>query len=200
VLVTGSDGVFTAGNDINDFLSQKGDIGSSPALRFIKALARFEKPLVAAVDGLAIGIGTTMLLHCDLVYASPEAILKVPFVDLGLTPEGGSSVLMPRRFGMARASELLLLGEAISAERAERFGLVNAIVPAPDLHRHALEKAKALAQKPPKALAAARKMLRGDMNDLPVQMDKEGREFAMRLAMPEARAAFLAFTQRDRQA
>jgi enoyl-CoA hydratase/carnithine racemase len=198
VLLTGSEGVFTAGNDINDFLARGGSMESSPALNFIKALARFEKPLVAAVDGLAIGIGTTMLLHCDLVYASPAATLKVPFVDLGLTPEGGSSLLLPRRCGMARASELLLLGETISAERAERFGLVNEVVPAADLHAHALEKAKALARKPPQALASARKMLRGDVDDVLAQMDKEGREFAMRLGMPEARAAFMAFMQRGR--
>jgi enoyl-CoA hydratase/carnithine racemase len=200
VLFTGSNGVFTAGNDINDFLSYKGDVSSSPALRFIKALARFEKPLVAAVDGLAIGIGTTMLLHCDLVYASPAASLKIPFVDLGLTPEGGSSVLLPRRCGMARASELLLLGEEISAERAERFGLVNAVVPAQDLHGHAVMKAKALAAKPQKALATTRRMLRGDPNELTLVMEKEGREFAARLTMPEARAAFLAFTNKDRPA
>jgi enoyl-CoA hydratase/carnithine racemase len=200
VLLTGSNGVFTAGNDINDFLTYRGDIGNSPGLRFIKALARFEKPLVAAVDGPAIGIGATLLLHCDLVYASPSATLKIPFVDLGLTPEAGSSVLLPRRCGMARASELLLLGEEISAERAERFGLVNAIVPAQDLRSHAVEKAKALAAKPQKALAATRKMLRGDQNELLILMDKEGREFATRLVMPEARAAFLAFTHRDRLA
>jgi enoyl-CoA hydratase/carnithine racemase len=198
VLLTGSDGVFTAGNDINDFMAYRGDASASPGLRFIKALARFEKPLVAAVDGLAIGIGTTMLLHCDLVYASPAATLKIPFVDLGLTPEAGSSVLLPRRCGMARASELLLLGEEISAERAESFGLVNAIVPAQDLRNHAAAKAKALAKKPPKALAATRKMLRGDPNELIILMDKEGREFAMRLTMPEARAAFLVFTHKDR--
>ena len=198
VMITGSNGVFTAGNDINDFLSYKGDAGGSPALRFIKALARFEKPLVAAVDGLAIGIGTTMLLHCDLVYASPEASFKVPFVDLGLTPEGGSSALLPRRCGMARASELLLLGETISAERAERFGLVNVVVPAAELHEHAFGKAAALAKKPPKALAAARKMMRGDPNELLILMDKEGREFASRVTMPEARTAFLAFMQRDK--
>ena len=110
VVITGTNGVFTAGNDINDFLAYRGDMSASPGLRFIKALARCEKPLVAAVDGLAIGIGTTMLLHCDLVYASPTAMLKIPFVDLGLTPEGASSVLLPRRLGMARASELLMLG------------------------------------------------------------------------------------------
>ena len=198
VLFTGSNGVFTAGNDINDFLSYKGDAGGSPALRFIKTLARFEKPLVAAVDGVAIGIGTTMLLHFDLVFASPSSVLKVPFVDLGLTPEGGSSVLLPRRCGMARASELLLLCEEISAERAERFGLVNAVVPSAELQGHALAKAKALAKKPAKALAAARKMLRGDPNELLITMDKEGREFAARALMPEARAAFLAFTQKDK--
>jgi enoyl-CoA hydratase/carnithine racemase len=199
VLLTGSEGVFTAGNDINDFLSRQGDPSESAGLRFIKRLAAFEKPLVAAVEGLAIGIGTTMLLHCDLVYASPSASLKIPFVDLGLTPEGGSSVLLPRRCGMARASELLLLGEAISAERAESFGLVNAVVPAGELRAHAFAKAKALAGKPKEALAASRRMLRGQPKELLATMDAEGREFAKRLAMPEARAAFLAFTSKKRQ-
>jgi enoyl-CoA hydratase/carnithine racemase len=196
VVISGSDGVFTAGNDINDFLAYKGDPSASPGLRFIKTLARFEKPVVAAVDGLAIGIGTTMLLHCDLVYASPEARFKIPFVDLGLTPEGGSSVLLPRRLGMARASEMLLACEEITAERAERFGLVNALIPASGLVDHALAKAKELAAKPRRALQAARRMLRGDPNELLVMMDKEGREFAARLAMPEARAAFLSFLNR----
>jgi enoyl-CoA hydratase/carnithine racemase len=199
VLLTGSEGVFTAGNDINDFLSREGDPSESAGLRFIKRLAAFEKPLVAAVEGLAIGIGTTMLLHCDLVYASPSASLKIPFVDLGLTPEGGSSVLLPHRCGMARASELLLLGESISAERAESFGLVNAVVPAGELRAHAFAKAKALAGKPKEALAASRRMLRGEAKELLETMDAEGREFAKRLAMPEARAAFLAFTSKKRQ-
>ncbi|MBV9111818.1 MAG: enoyl-CoA hydratase/isomerase family protein [Hyphomicrobiales bacterium] len=199
MLLTGSDGVFTAGNDIHDFLSRQGAPSESAGLRFIKALAAFEKPLVAAVDGLAIGIGTTMLLHCDLVYASPSASLKIPFVDLGLTPEGGSSVLLARRCGLARASELMLLGEAISAERAESFGLVNAIVPAQELLAHALAKAKALAGKPPAALAASRRMMRGDTCELLAVMDQEGREFANRLAMPEARASLLAFTNKKRQ-
>jgi enoyl-CoA hydratase/carnithine racemase len=199
VLLTGSGGVFTAGNDIHDFLQRRGDPSESAGLRFIKTLAVFEKPVVAAVEGLAIGIGTTMLLHCDLVYASPSASLKVPFVDLGLTPEGGSSALLPRRCGMARASELLLLGEAISAERAESFGLVNAIVPSQTLLAHALAKAKALAGKPREALAASRRMLRGEPKELLAAMDAEGREFAKRLAMPEARAALLAFTNRKRE-
>jgi enoyl-CoA hydratase/carnithine racemase len=199
VLLTGAGGVFTAGNDINDFLTYRGDVADSAGLCFIKRLARFEKPLVAAVDGMAIGIGTTMLLHCDLVYASFSASLRIPFVDLGLTPEGGSSLLLPRRCGMARASELLLLGEEISAERALGFGLVNAVVPSRELHAHALEKAKALAAKPPEALAATRKMLRGDVGELASAMDKEGREFASRLAMPEARAALLAFMSRERR-
>lgn len=198
VLLTGSDGVFTAGNDINDFLSRRGDPSESAGLRFIKTLAAFAKPLVAAVEGLAIGIGTTMLLHCDLVYASPSASLKIPFVDLGLTPEGGSSVLLPRRCGTARASELLLLGETISAERGESFGLVNAVVPSAELRTHALAKAKALAGKPKEALAASRRMLRGDPEELLATMDAEGREFAKRLTMPEARAALLGFTNKRR--
>jgi len=197
VVITGSQGVFTAGNDINDFLSHKRGRDGSPGLRFIKALGSFEKPVVAAVDGLAIGIGTTMLLHCDLVYASPSARLKVPFVDLGLTPEGGSSVLLPRRCGMARASELLLLGEEVSADRAREFGLVNEVVPADVLLAHALAKARMLAMKPPKALAATRRMLRGDPNELMAVMDQEGHEFAGRLSMPEARAAFSAFMQKS---
>jgi enoyl-CoA hydratase/carnithine racemase len=197
VVLTGSQGVFTAGNDINDFLSHRRGSDGSPGLRFIMTLGRFEKPVVAAVDGLAIGIGTTMLLHCDLVYASPSARLKVPFVDLGLTPEGGSSVLLPQRCGMARASELLLLGEEVLAERAREFGLVNEIVPADVLLAHALAKARLLALKPPKALAATRRMLRGDPAQLMAVMEEEGDEFAARLSMPEARAAFSAFMQKS---
>ena len=146
LLLSGEGGVFTAGNDIGDFLasaqSAAKESASTPASRFIRALARFEKPLVAAIEGQAVGIGTTLCFHCDLVYAAPSARFLMPFVNLGLVPEAGSSMLAPMRFGRARAAEFLLLAEPFDAETAREIGLVNAIVPAEDLRAHALAKAQ----------------------------------------------------------
>ena len=122
VYLSGAGGTFTAGNDLADFLAYSGEPAEFPALRFIKALARFEKPLVAAVAGDAVGIGVTMLFHCDLVYASPSASFKAAFIDLGLPPEGGVSLLAPRRFGVAKAAELLMLGERLRRQRSAPFG------------------------------------------------------------------------------
>jgi enoyl-CoA hydratase/carnithine racemase len=130
VVFAGSGGVFTAGNDIADFLEASGEPGEFPAFTFIKTLAACETPLVAAIEGMAIGIGATMMLHCDLVYVAPDATFRLPFVDLGLVPEAASSLLLPRRIGMAKASEFLLLGEAFGAGEAVRHGLANAIVSA----------------------------------------------------------------------
>jgi len=196
VLITGEGDIFTAGNDIKDFLAMSGGLTGTSAGQFIRAAATFGKPLVAAVNGPAIGIGTTLLLHCDLVYASPEARLSVPFVDLGLVPEAGSSVLMPARIGTARASALLMLGEPMDAEAAHAAGLVTALVPAAELREHARAKARKLAAKPPAALAATRALMRGDPGALLAQMDRESAAFAHALQGAEAREAFTAFLER----
>ena len=202
VLFRGAGGAYCAGNDVGDFLAenarQSEGARSGPGGDFIRTLARFDKPLVAAVDGVAIGVGTTMLLHCDLVYASPAARFAMPFVNLGLVPEAGASLLVPRRFGPAVAAELMMLGETIDAARAREIGLVNAVVAAEALSEHALGKAKALAGKPRAALLATRKLMRGDAETLYAHMETELVAFAKALKSPEARAAFEAFAARGR--
>jgi enoyl-CoA hydratase/carnithine racemase len=202
VLVTGAGGAFCAGNDIGDFLAENARASegarSGPGGEFIRTLARFDKPIVAAVEGAAVGIGTTMCLHCDLVYAAPSARFAMPFVNLGLVPEAGASLLVPRRFGMSVATELLMLGEAIDGARAREIGLVNEVVPAEGLAAHALGKAKALAGKPRAALLATRKLMRGDAEALYAHMEVELEAFARALKSPEARAAFEAFAGRAR--
>jgi len=198
ILFAGSGGMFTAGNDIGDFLEASGEPGEFPAFTFIKTLAACETPLVAAIEGLAIGIGATMMLHCDLVYAAPGTIFRLPFVDLGLVPEAASSLLLPRRIGMAKAAEYLLLGEAFDAEEALRFGLVNAIVPARELRGFAIERAGRLAAKPRAAIAATRRLMRGDGQDIQVRIDEEARLFGIAMHSDEARAAFAAFLGKAR--
>jgi enoyl-CoA hydratase/carnithine racemase len=197
LLLTGSQGVFTAGNDIGDFLSRALAAAEanadSPGVKFIRALATFDKPLVAAIEGPAVGIGATLCLHCDLVYATPSARFAMPFVNLGLAPEAGSSLLAPQRFGAARAAEVLLLAEPFGAKAAREMGLVNAIVEPEALYAHALAKAKALTAKPREAMLATRRLLRGDPTALLARIDEELRVLHERLRSPEARAAFLAF-------
>ncbi|HET6375450.1 MAG TPA: enoyl-CoA hydratase-related protein, partial [Methylocella sp.] len=138
IVLAGSGGVFTSCNDIADFLDPCTDDGEFPAFTFIKALAACETPLVAAIEGLAIGIGATMMLHFDLVYVAPDTIFRLPFADLGLVPEAASSLLLPQRIGMAKAAELLLLGESFDAQEAVRLGLANAIVPETQLYDFAI--------------------------------------------------------------
>ena len=196
VLIAGEGDIFTAGNDIKDFLAMSGGLAGAPPAQFIRAIATFGKPLVAAVHGPAIGVGATLLLHCDLVYASPEASLSVPFVDLGLVPEAGSSMLLPARVGFARAAALLLLGEPMDAEAARIAGLVNAVVPAEALRAHARAKAQKLAEKPPAALAATRTLMRGEPGPLHAQMELESAAFSRALQGAEAREAFTAFLER----
>ena len=196
VLIAAEGDAFTAGNDIRDFLAMGGGLERSPPARFIHAIATFAKPLVAAVQGPAVGVGTTLLLHCDLVYASPAATFSVPFVDLGLVPEAGSSLLLPARMGHARAAALLLLGETIGVEAALSAGLLTGIVPPESLQAHARAKAQALAAKPAAALAATRALMRGDSAALHARMRAEGAAFSNALASPEARAAFASFLDR----
>jgi len=197
VFFCGAGRTFTAGNDLSDFLAFSGEPLAFPALRFIKALASFEKPVVAAVAGDAVGIGVTMLFHCDLVYASPSARFRAAFIDLGLPPEGGVSLLAPRRFGAAKAAEILLLGEAFDAKEALRLGLVNAIPPEEELEARALDAALRLAAKPPAALRETRRLLRGDREELLQRMDEEALVFAQALASAEVKARFAAFLQKS---
>ena len=190
----GSDGIFTAGNDIGDFLAETQGRALGPhVVRFLHVLPRVAKPLLAGVDGPAIGVGTTLLLHCDLVFASPNAGFLTPFLDLGLVPEAGSSLLMPQRMGYVRAFEMLALGETFTADRAREAGLINEIVPTAELEAVTLEAARKLAAKPQAALAAARQLLRGDPAAIEQRIDAEIAAFRERLAAPEAAAAFKAF-------
>ena len=198
VLITGTDGVFTAGNDIGDFLAGTRDAHGSPALRFIQTIALCDTPIVAAVDGNAVGVGTTMLFHCDLVYAAPSAKFRMPFIDLGLVPEAASSMTVPLRVGMAKAAEWLLLGEAFDAHEAHRCGVINQVVAAGELIDTALNAAKRLAAKPRHALAATRRLMRGDRQAIRAQMERESKEFAAALESPEAKAAFSAFLSKAR--
>jgi len=196
IVFTAEGPVFSAGNDIRDFLAMP-SLEDAPPARFIRGLMTNTLPMVAAVCGPAIGVGTTLLLHCDLVYAAPSATLTVPFVALGLVPEAGSSVLLPARIGMARASAMLLLGETMDAPAALQAGLFNAVVPADALDDHARSAAARLAAAPPQALAAARALMRpeGALHDA---MRAEERAFSHALQGPEAQAAFAAFLARRR--
>ncbi len=204
-VLSGKGGVFTAGNDLGDFVAlatgaaAANDGKDFPAGRFTRKLAEFEKPLIAAVDGLAVGIGTTLLFHCDLVYATPESRFQMPFVNLGLVPEAGSSLLAPQRFGRARAAEFLLLAEPFDAKEAHALGLVNALVPQADLIGHAMGKAAALAAKPRAALLATRRLMRGDAETLKARMADETQAFSAALASSEAHAAFRAFLSAGRK-
>lgn len=194
----GCKGVFTAGNDIKDFANFDGRLRDpnrgAPGL--IRLLPRVRKPMIAAVDGLAVGIGTTMLFHCDLVYASPNASMRTPFLDLGIVPEAGSSLLAPMRMGPQRAFELLCLGEPFDAQRGYEAGFVNHVVPSDELEATAMRAAARLAMKLPGALAAARELMRGDPSAILAQIDRETEVFAERLASEEAKEAFSAFLEK----
>lgn len=196
VLFCGAGPDFTAGNDLADFRDFIDNIDAFPALRFVRALAVFEKPMVAAVRGDAIGVGATLLFHCDLVYVAPDARLRMPFIDLGLVPEAGVSLLAPHRLGMARAAQYLLLGDAFSGEDAYRCGLANALAPAGEVVEYAQDAARRLAAKPAQALRDARRLLRGDPTMLRARIDAEADLFARALASPETRARLAAFFSR----
>jgi enoyl-CoA hydratase/carnithine racemase len=199
-VLLGSGGHFTGGNDIADFLATaKGEQGPPrEVLRFIEVLPRLNKPLIAGVDGQAIGIGTTLLLHCDLVYATPRATFATPFLDLGLVPEAASSLLIPQVMGYARAFEMLVLGETFTAARACDAGLINALVDPDALEVHVLSMAARIAKKPPQALLAAKRLMRGNTAAVLERTREEAAEFARCLTSPEARSAFEAFFARAR--
>jgi enoyl-CoA hydratase/carnithine racemase len=198
ILVHGDGGNFTAGNDIGDFL-KGGSFEDFPALRFIRRLAILETPIIAAVEGNAIGIGTTMLFHCDLVYATADARMQMPFVNLALVPEAASSLLVPRKLGPQKAAELLMLAEPMDGQEAHRLGLVNAIVESPNLHSFAMERAQLLASKPRNAIATTRKLIRGNPDELLERIDVEAREFGKAMMSQEAREVFAAFMAKGRK-
>jgi len=196
VVLAGAPDCFTAGNDLGDFVrAAQGGGDAARALGFLRNLAAFDKPLVAAVAGVAIGIGTTMLLHCDLVYAAPSARFKTPFVDLALVPEAGSSLLLPALVGARRAAQLLLLGEQLDAPTALAWGLVNAVVD--DADAAAAAAARKLAACAPGALRATKALTRRASRDAVLEaMRVEGEAFTERLRSPEAMEAFQAFLAR----
>jgi enoyl-CoA hydratase/carnithine racemase len=197
VLWHGAGTSFTAGNDLEDFMKNPPGPGESPQARLIKALIDFEKPLVAAVQGVAIGGGTTMLAHCDFVYAGESAKFQLPFVNLALVPEFGSSYLLPLRFGYVRAAELVLLGQPFDASRAAELGLVTQVVPDQKLLVTATETARKLAEKPTGALQACKRLMRRTSREQLEQAVKfEMEEFAVRVRSAEAKQAFTAFFEK----
>ena len=199
LMIAGAPSVFCAGNDLNDFIAmaRSGGLGE-PIVRFLHTLARCDKPLVAAVSGAAVGVGTTMLLHCDQVIASDNAVLLTPFVSLGLLPEAGSSLIAPRLMGHARAFSLLVMGKPLTAEEAKRAGIVNTVVPAAELDAQALTVAREIAALPPESVTAARRLMRGSIEEIVARIDEEVESFKTRLASPEAQKALAAFLNRKR--
>ncbi|GAC1613685.1 MAG: enoyl-CoA hydratase-related protein [Candidatus Elarobacter sp.] len=187
---------FTAGNDLRDFLEQPPHGEDAPVYRFMIGLATTDVPVLAAVRGAAVGIGTTMLLHCDLVYASQSAKFKVPFVDLGLVPEAASSVLLPRRIGRARAGAALYLGETVDAEQAYAGGIVTKVVADEALDATAEDAARAIAAKPREAVRETKRLVTHDRETVLAAIARESAAFRARLASDEARAAMSAFFQR----
>ncbi len=194
VVLQGHEAIFCAGNDIGDFLNQPPAGTDAPVFRFLRGIATFPKPLVAAVCGPAVGIGTTLLLHCDLVYAGDNAAFSLPFVNLGLCPEAASSLLVPQMFGYHRAAEALLLGEPFMAEAALEVGLVNRVVPPLECNSVAQAAARKLAAKPPSSLAETKRLMKYGMQAQVLrQMAEEGASFGRMLGEPAAKEAFGAF-------
>jgi enoyl-CoA hydratase/carnithine racemase len=197
VVLHGGPEVFTAGNDLGDFLTNPPGAEDSPVLRFLAGLSRFAKPLIAAVEGPAVGVGTTMLLHCDLVYAGQKAQFSLPFASLGLCPEAGSSVLLPALVGYARAAEKLLFGEAFDAGEAREMGLVNQVLPAGQALGYALERAQLLACQPASSLLHTKRLMRAPLAaQVSAAMADESATFRRMLTEPAAREAFSAFLQK----
>jgi enoyl-CoA hydratase/carnithine racemase len=196
VLIHGQPTVFTSGNDVKDFMQFNGEesFESSAVYRFLCAISGASKPLIAAVNGAAIGIGTTLLLHCDLVYAGESAVLQLPFVNLGLCPEAASSYLLPRLVGYQRAAELLFLGEPFSARCAREIGLVNEVVGDPEVQDRALARARQLAAQPAKSLRVTKRLLKqAQATEVLRVMSEEGSHFRSLLGGVEAKEAFAAF-------
>jgi enoyl-CoA hydratase/carnithine racemase len=199
VLISGQPGIFTSGNDVDDFMKRPPQGEDSEVFQFMRALMACDKPVIAAVTGAAIGIGTTLLLHCDFVYVSDEARLAMPFVGLGLVPEFGASLLIAQRLGRVKASEKLLLGDPFTGAEAVEWGLANAVLPPNEVLPQARRVAERLKQLPPGALRDTKRLMRSAQGDLLARtVAAEGEVFAERLRSPEAQEAFQAFFQKRR--
>ncbi len=197
VVLQGDETIFSAGNDIGDFLEKPPSGEDAPVFRFLRNIAACPKPVIAAVNGPAVGIGTTLLFHCDLVYAGDNAAFSMPFVNLGLCPEAASSLLVPQMFGYHRAAEALLLGEAFFAEAAMEVGLVNKILPPTETNAFAQAQAHKLAAKPLSALVETKRLMKGGQAEAVTQrMAEEGKSFGRMLREPAAREAFTAFMEK----
>ena len=200
VLITGQPGIFTSGNDLEDFMSRVPsgpEALNTPVFQFMRSLAGCTKPVVAAVTGAAIGIGTTLLLHCDLVYVSDEARLAMPFVALGIVPEFASSLIVPRLMGQVRAAEKLLLGDPFTAQDAVDCGIANAVLPASEVVNHARRMAERFNALPPSAVRETKRLLRrAGSDEVQKTIDIEGELFLARLSSPEAKEAVQAFFQK----
>jgi len=197
VVLQGHETIFSAGNDIGDFLNGPTSTLESPVYRFLQGIAQFPKPLIAAVCGPAVGVGTTLLFHCDLVYAGDNAAFSMPFVNLGLCPEAASSLLVPQMMGYHRAAEALLLGEPFMAEAAMEVGLVNRVVPPTEANAVAQAQARKLAAKPLSSLVETKRfMKKGQTSLVLAQMAEEGASFGRMLREPAAREAFTAFMEK----
>lgn len=199
VLWTGVEGCFTAGNDLGDFMERPPTGEDAAVFRLLLDLVDFPKPLVAAVDGPAVGIGTTGLLHCDRVVATPRAKFRMPFLDLGLVPEGGSTVLLPRLVGSHTAAGWLLLAEPFDGTAAHQAGLVHALAEPAELRAAGLKQAEAFASKPPEAMRQAKFLMREPLREeVKAAIRREGKAFIERLQSPEAMEAFMAFASRGK--
>ena len=197
VLITGQPGIFTSGNDLEDFMQRPPQGPDSPVFQFMQSLLACDKPVVVAVTGAAIGIGTTMLMHCDLVYASDEARFAMPFTSLGLVAEFASSLLVPMHAGYVKAAEKLLLGDPFGAEEAQEMRLVNGILPAGEVVNHARRIAERFNMLPPAAVRETKKLMRrGHAKLVQETIAVEGELFGQRLRSPEAREAFQAFFEK----
>ncbi len=196
-VIQGDITVFSAGNDIGDFLQRAPSTQESPVFKFLRSIASHPKPIIAAVCGPAVGIGTTLLFHCDLVYAGDNAAFSMPFVNLGLCPEAGSSLLVPQMMGYHRAAEALLLGEPFMAEAALEVGLVNRIVPPTEVNAMVQTLARKLAAKPIASLIETKRLMKkGQMAQVLAQLTEEGESFARLLQEPAAKEAFTAFMEK----
>lgn len=197
ILISGAGGNFTAGNDLTDFLDQPPTDENAPVFRFLNGFANLQKPFVAAVEGVAVGVGTTILLHCDLAYAGASARFALPFANLGLTPEAASSLLLPLRTGHVRAAEMLMLGEAFSAQTALETGIVNAVLPDGEVLAHALERCRKLIAQPAASLRLTKQLMKRAQQALIREtMSAEAEIFRQRLISPEAKEAFAAFFEK----